>query len=92
MIQKLRGGAFSEWTEKGKVMVLLFFSVLLLKEVEHAGLALSGLPENQYMSAFSKLHLFVLVTTVVLPLKSAIYIIPWLQNLKLIICTSAYKI
>ena len=47
MIQKLREGAFPEWTEKGKVLVLLIFSVLSLQEVEHAGLTLTGLPENQ---------------------------------------------
>jgi len=47
MIQKLRGGAFPERMGKGKVLVLLFFSVLLLEEVEHAGLSLTGSCENQ---------------------------------------------
>lgn len=47
MIQKLREGTFPEQTEKGKVLALLVFSVLSLQEVEHAGLALTGLDENK---------------------------------------------
>lgn len=47
VIQKLRGRAFPEQTEKGRILVLLVFNFLLLEEVEHTGLALTGLPENQ---------------------------------------------
>lgn len=93
VIQRLRKGTFPEWTGKGKVLNLLFFSVLSLKEVKHAGLAVNGSPENQLsMSLFSKQHLLAFVATVVLTLKSAVYIIVWMHNLKLIIFTSAYKI
>lgn len=74
-------------------MDLLFFSVLSLKELKHAGLALNDSPENQSLvSLFFKQHLLAFVTTVVLTLKSAVYIIFWMHNLKLIIFTSAYKI
>lgn len=93
VIQRLRKGIFPEWTEKCKVLNLLFFRVLSLKEVKHAGLALNGSPENQsLMSLFSKQHLLDFVATVILTLKSAVYIILWMPNLKLIIFTSAYKI
>lgn len=93
MIQRLRKGTFPEWTEKDTVLDLLVFSVLSLKEVKHADLALNGSPENQLlMSLFSKQHLLAFVATVDLTLKSAVYIIVWMHNLKLIIFTSAYKI